>query len=920
MLPVVIFLSACNENKSAHPSSLNQNVPVHPVIQVANNTAAQFKGNNWHAWCATYSTFYDSLLNIESGSGLVLLKQPLLDSIIQYKQYYRDSTLALLRNACYNRAYDLDEDAQYYLAKEDFETVLRMGASIGFHNFQQEFVSLNRLANILNMQGDIRQSVLIRQRQIERSEKDGTHNQLATAYLNLAILYNDTGQPDTAVNILERALSLSDVSNWSRAKLYSTLASVQAPVNNEAATASSNKALSLLDQFTAEGDTLDFLAGTYETLAYIARENKDPGAEQFYKLAIQKKIEYEGTEKQREIGKAYLALAEFYRSTGNDWDEAPAIQKALYTVTNVDSNALASNPSKEQLYPENTIMEALDAKASWIIRHAVRDDSVSFLRHAITCLDLAFEVERKLMQHFSFADSKLLMLQESRKRSETAIECCYQLYQLTKEAQWINKAWQFAEKSKAIVLLHSIRENIAASSLRQDSEYVHAQQLESLLAITETSLYELTNKNNPDDSAQVPALVQKKENIEQQLLDARVRLRHDNNAYRYLLEKEDSLDLAPAGKKLLDHSTALIEYFAGDSAAYAFCLSSSQQPELIVLPKQTNQQTDAFLAYFHDSRAIINDPAGYEKAAFNLYQSLLLPLIKNKSLHSLIIIPDEKLSTLPFDALLTQSPTSSNLSTLPYLIHQYKISFGYSIVTLLNQSATTGNKNVAGFAPVSFADKPSLPYTADEMEALRKTFSNANIFLQQQASLHNFKMLAPNAATIHIASHASADSGGIKPFIEFADSTLYLDELYSLHFNANLVVLSTCESGAGKIEKGEGAMSLARGFYYAGARNIINSLWKVNDRSTAQLFNSFYKYAGGLSYAQALRSAKLSYLENNQSGAKSSPFYWAGFVIIGQSEATTEWKIYAIGIIAAILIVSALATAIKKKKQGPGTP
>ena len=101
--------------------------------------------------------FYDSMLKYPGFE----LRKPLLDSIIAYKQFYKDSTLKLLQNAFYNRAFDLDDASQYYLAKEDFETVLSMGASIGFKSFTQEFLSINRLANILNMLGDIKQSLLL---------------------------------------------------------------------------------------------------------------------------------------------------------------------------------------------------------------------------------------------------------------------------------------------------------------------------------------------------------------------------------------------------------------------------------------------------------------------------------------------------------------------------------------------------------------------------------------------------------------------------------------------------------------------------------------------------------------------------------------------------------------------------------------
>jgi CHAT domain-containing protein len=96
-------------------------------------------------------------------------------------------------------------------------------------------------------------------------------------------------------------------------------------------------------------------------------------------------------------------------------------------------------------------------------------------------------------------------------------------------------------------------------------------------------------------------------------------------------------------------------------------------------------------------------------------------------------------------------------------------------------------------------------------------------------------------------------------------------------------VLSACETGIGKIDKSEGAMSLARAFYYAGAKNIITSLWSVDDKSTATLFGRFYAGVNKNNYSQALYTAKLNYIKNS-SASDASPYYWAGFIHIGNQK------------------------------------
>ena len=112
------------------------------------------------------------------------------------------------------------------------------------------------------------------------------------------------------------------------------------------------------------------------------------------------------------------------------------------------------------------------------------------------------------------------------------------------------------------------------------------------------------------------------------------------------------------------------------------------------------------------------------------------------------------------------------------------------------------------------------------------------------------------------------------------DGVLFTPEIFNLRLNAELVVLSACETGIGKLEEGEGVMSLNRAFLYAGARNVVSSFWKVNDKFTSELMTWFYSYIiEGYSYSRALQQAKLRLLENESSAYS---LYWAGFAIIGE--------------------------------------
>jgi CHAT domain-containing protein len=113
------------------------------------------------------------------------------------------------------------------------------------------------------------------------------------------------------------------------------------------------------------------------------------------------------------------------------------------------------------------------------------------------------------------------------------------------------------------------------------------------------------------------------------------------------------------------------------------------------------------------------------------------------------------------------------------------------------------------------------------------------------------------------------------------DGFLNTQEIYNMKLNARLVVLSACNTGSGKMRTGEGVMSMARAFLYAGCPSIVMTLWEVEDKSSATLVLDFYRYLfKGYSKPEALRLAKLEYL-TNADPFKSHPYFWMGYIVIG---------------------------------------
>jgi len=195
--------------------------------------------------------------------------------------------------------------------------------------------------------------------------------------------------------------------------------------------------------------------------------------------------------------------------------------------------------------------------------------------------------------------------------------------------------------------------------------------------------------------------------------------------------------------------------------------------------------------------------------------------------------------------------------------------------------------------PRNFAYPEDVAFVADPYEyGSAAVIQEGAALYGTDATLDTFKHNAPRYRILHLSTHGQADVRlGDNAFLAFSTSNannsydkLYARHVYNLYMNADLVVLSACETGIGKMERGEGMVSLARAFAYAGAKSIVTTLWKVNDEKTQDLIPCFYSYLlAEKTKSEALRSVKLDFLEANRGngGATLHPFFWSGLIGIG---------------------------------------
>lgn len=486
---------------------------------------------------------------------------------------------------------------------------------------------------------------------------------------------------------------------------------------------------------------------------------------------------------------------------------------------------------------------------------------------------------------------------------------------LFKEEAYTQQAFNFAEQNKSILLADAVKGNRArALGDLPDSLIIKEVDLQNKIA----QLKQKVLKNKSEDEKRLKNQALSKLQTQMETFIASIKNKYPKY---HALKYENITAKASDIQASLGDKTALIEYFLTDSICYLFWLSPTEiQVYPIPVPAhKLKQSIKTFRRALSSYTSLINDEKKaykvYIKSAYWFYENLLEVALKGKEVEHLIIVADGELGHLPFETFLTKDMINQGDLTypkLPFLLKNYNISYNYSATlwkeNLKLSSQTNNGKMLAcasSYPPIDSSlvgirlpyfyelrsDLQALPAAQKEIAALSKDFEGTFLW-NDSTNEHFFKENAADYAVIHLAMHGILDRH--RPMLSslvftenkdsLEDNFLQAYEISRLNLNANLVVLSACQTGYGKFEQGEGVISLARSFMYAGVPSLVVSLWQVNDGSTAIIMKVFYKnLADGMNKAEALRKAKLSYLQQAK-GIMAHPVFWSPFIQLGDSK------------------------------------
>ncbi len=768
------------------------------------------------------------------------------------------------------------------------------------------------LGNIYTRFADYEKAISYLQKAVDNFRAANDHSLLAMTLSDLSKAYYWEGEVEKASKQAKEVMTLPSLSDLelglAKENLGACLLQQKAYPQGILMTHEAIRHFLAIDFLEAAAEAYRLLGETYTALGQI-----DSAKSAFQRAAIQAKKAY-GNQTRREVGQWYIGWGNVLMQEKN-WDGAlQSFQQALYHCLPgvIDTLDPRKNFSPDQIYRENVFIQALEGKAKCWREKYLQQAKQNYLHAVIDALDLLYATEDKFRKSYDFESSRLRVGASRHPRVEMSL---WAISQLKDKEKYIERAFAYVESSKALGLLEELKNDQSRQSVLPKAAAFQWRVQEVEIRELEMSLGHAPNDSLRD-------LLRELRFRQAQFIDSLEQLYPDYYQFKYNYASVTSDQMIHK----LPHKSSLIEYFYGDAGVYAFKLSASGL-ELYQLgePGSLTAAIDILERSLRSTDPV--SPAQYAQAAYQLYQHLLGPLGELSA--RLVIVPDRALARIPFDALVAQLPDSpKSWQELPYLIYDKSIAYAWSATLLhaLQQQPKEG-KGIFSLAPVFYQHLPHLTAGKSLGPHLQSLWPQTELLQEEAATKNNFlqhlQQREQPFRILNLYTHAKADSlASGRSWISFRDDQpeplLYLSELYHLQLDAELAVLGACETGIGKEYRGEGLMSFARGFAYAGCQSILSTLWSSDEQATAQLLQDFFsKLKAGEAKDLALADSKRDFLaaSSARTALDYHPRQWASLMVVGDAQAMFSgafaWLIAGLAVL--VLILIALYFVLKPK-------
>ncbi len=833
---------------------------------------------------------------------------------IKIANLHQDPSSVAYASALNNLAVFKQDKGEFLQAAELFKKALTVNK---INNDKKAQVpNLNNLALCYFQSGDYQESKRYYQQALKVANEIfpiNNSNRLRAIY-GLGNIYKTQNKIDKALNIYEEVLIQLEIKNSQKPEML-------AKINHEIQLSIAElflikklknnffkniKALDISHQIAYQKKSINglILSGKW----HLKFKDLELAKSNFHEALELARKENNEIKQSPRFGEIFYLLAQTIL-TSNHFEAISMCDSALYHFNiqlESDQNQY-SNVTKNPTLDDNTL-DILLTKAKLHFKQFEKTKDKKDIQKSLYTYTYATKLINQIRQSYLQEGSRETFVAKTKKLFEEALNT-WDIYQKNfPTGKQYAQIFQLLENSKSMLLLQSLEaeEALGAAGI-PDSLILKENELSKEISFYKIKLTEQSNGNTEKIAAIETDLFQV-EATYQELIE---QFEKNYPEYYNLKFNQKLTSLSEAKSQLPHNSTGLLNYFVGEKYLFTFFTTKTK-----TIFEKIEKPADFDTSILNLRKLIENPPVqtsaqkdfgDFSSLCFDMYKTLMNPIIAESKLENLIIIPDGILNYLPFEILLSDEPKNNVVnyqpSHLPYLLNKYNISYRYSasLHKVLNKTTTEAKSDFIGFAP-SFSVNTLATQNARscELESLSRLSCNKNevvkiagllqgkTFVDKSASKENFNKEIQNFRIAHFATHACLDDEDpMLNRIFFANSSVSNYELYNLKLPLELAVLSACNTGSGELKKGEGVISLSRGFFHAGCPSLLMSLWSVEDCTTSEIMTNYYGYLKkGNSKDVAIRKAKLDYLDQaNKLG--SHPFYWAPFIQLGSIEPIT---------------------------------
>lgn len=781
-------------------------------------------------------------------------------------KYYKDNlaTNQALKGHIYNGiGVVLETQKDYQASQEYYREALKIFSTTD-DIFSTNTVFSNIANNFTNL-GRYNEAKKLHKKAILLLEGADYISELPWKYLNLGATYMETYEYDSALVVLEKAKTI-----------------------NETVSGGDNELSTII---------LNHFGSIYNEL------NDFEKAEKTLKKSILIAQKIFGL-KDYDLGESYYLLAKNYFSQNKNefgFTNLKLAEEALILNTNLETNF------KSEIISRTLLLDIYLLREEILWRQYKSTQDTSLLNTLYNSTINTLKLSNVILDFYEHENAKLDIFKAIDKNLFYGIRASKELFDLTKDSKYTEQAFKFFEAEKSTLLKQEHKTIIARESNQiNDSILQREDYLKREISQNQSLLF---TENNPS-SQYSTKLNTKIFNLKRELDELINDLEHNNPSY--YTQKYQNLDFdIKAIQVSLNSKETLIEFYQYKDNIYAISLTNSKILFEYTSIDSLNEKISDF-----NSALLNSNIKEYAEFAFKFYSKLLEKHLRDKDKNQLTIIPSKSISFLSFDCLLKEQPTQLNYSKFPYLAFEKAISYKHSAKKGIDHK-TNPTKLYLGICPQFNGIKlNNLSGATKEINIIAEKL-NGNVLENTTNFKYDILNSMPDYKIIHFATHSllNTEKSNYSSLLLGEDTLEAKNKLYSYEIsnnqlNADLIVLSACNTGKGKLISGEGVASIARSFNYAGAKSVLVGLWALPDFSTSTIMELFFEELTQNDKSKALHNAKTRYL-NTADEHLANPIFWAGLQLIGdkskicldQPFSRTKKLLYITSIVTILLIL-----------------